>query len=110
AFYGNPNGGSVASVTEAVVTNFVGGSNCVFNLGEPAAKAGSGDVTLTWSSVEGGTYQVSATSDFQTWTTNIVPSVIATGMVLTATDAGTARTNAMRFYRVKRTALASSAN
>ena len=29
----------------------------------------TGDVTLTWSSVEGGTYTVQATNDFSTWTT-----------------------------------------
>jgi hypothetical protein len=110
AFYGNPSGGSVASIAETVVTNFVGGSNSAMQLKTPSVQSGSGDVTLTWSSVEGGTYAVSGTSDFQTWTTNVAPAVTATGIAATATDAGGATTNAARFYRVRRTAVATSAN
>jgi hypothetical protein len=110
AFYGNPTGGSVASITETVVTNFVGGSNSVCKLQSPATATGSGNVTLSWSSVEGGKYVVSGSTDLQTWTTNIAPSVTATGILSTATDAGSATTNASRFYRVARTSLAASAN
>ncbi len=110
AFYGSPTGGSVASIAETVVTNFVGGSNSVLKLSAPVAAAGSGNITLTWSSVEGGTYVVSGTSDFQNWTTIVAPSMTATGIVATAADPGSAATDALRFYRVTRTALANSEN
>src|SRR5262249_4848195 len=103
AFYGNPTGSSVASISETVVTNFVGGSSSPLKVQAPAIQSSSGDVTLTWSSVEGGTYVVSATSDFKSWTTNMTPSVTATGIVAVATDARGAKTNSYRFYRVART-------
>jgi hypothetical protein len=110
AFYGVPTGGSVSSISEAVTTNFVGGSSSALKLQAPARQAGSGNVTLTWSSVEGGTYQMNATSDFQTWSTNTIPLITATGVVTSATEPQAAQTNASRFYRVARTALATAAN
>ena len=110
AFYGNPTGGSVASIAETVVTNFVGGSNSVLSLRTPPAPGVAGDITLTWSSVEGGTYIVSGTSNFQSWTTNLAPPVTATGIVATATDPANPATNVSRFYQVTRSALATSAN
>ena len=110
AFFGNPTGASVSSITETITTNFVGGSSSSLKLQSPAVQNNSGDVTLTWSSVEGGTYSVSATSDFSSWTSNITSSVTATGIVATTTDAGAARNNFSRFYKVTRTALATAAN
>jgi hypothetical protein len=110
AFYGNPVGGSVSSITETVTTNFAGGSNSALNLRTPATQTGSGKVTLMWSSVEGGTYVVNTTSDLQTWTSNLIPPVTATGIQAMATDSDSAATNASRFYRVVRTALATAAN
>jgi hypothetical protein len=109
-FYGNPTGASVSSITETVVTNFVGGSNSAQKLQSPEVETASGNVTLRWSSVEGGAYQVSSTTDWQNWATNVAASVMATGVVATATHAGAARTNTYRFYKVARTALAAAAN
>jgi YHYH protein len=110
AFYGNPTGGSVASIAETVTTNFVGGSNSVLRINAPAVEKNSGDVTLKWSSVEGGTYVVAAASEFQNWTTNILSAITATGISTAATNAAAATSNPSRFYRVLRTALDSSAN
>ncbi len=95
AFYGSPTGGNVTSIAETVVTNFAGGSNSVLKLRGPAIT--SENVTLTWSSVEGGTYVVSGTSDFQSWTSTFVAAVTATNVVATATDVSYATTNALRF-------------
>ena len=110
AFYGNPTGNSVSSIGETVVTNFVGGSSSPLKLAKPAVASGSGNITLTWSSVEGGTYMVSGTSNFHAWAANVTPSVTATGILATATDTGGAKTNSCRFYKVTRTALATAAN
>ena len=57
-FYGTVNGGTVASVTETVTTNFVGGPNLRETL-NPPAKSGN-NIVLTWSGIEGGTYRVEA--------------------------------------------------
>ncbi len=109
AFYGNPTGNTVSSITETVTTNFVGGSSSSISLAPPSVNNTSGNVTLTWSSVEGGTYVVSGTSDFKTWTTNAA-SVTATGITASATETGIAKTNANRFYKVTRTGLPTTSN
>ena len=60
AFYGSPTGGSVSSISETVVTNFLGNTNLASTLNAPGVS--NGTVTLTWSAVEGGSYQVEATT------------------------------------------------
>ncbi len=99
-YYGTLSGGSVGSVTETVVTNFVGGPNLRETMNTPA-KSGS-TVTLTWSAVEGGTYRVESSTNLTTWTTNAtgIAAVLNTGSnSLTSTDT-------MKFFRVNRTAIA----
>lgn len=101
AFHGNPTGAAVASITETVTTNFVGGTNMPLQLRTPALAGGQ--VTLTWSAVEGGTYRVESTGDLGTWATN------ASGIAAvqdTGSYTGPATGNA-RFHRVTRTAVAS---
>src|ERR1043166_60610 len=111
-FYGAPTGNTVNSITEPVTTNFVGGSKMPLELSQPARDP-SGFLTLTWTAVDGGTYQVEATSDFSSWPalytnspvaqTNFpAPSVVRTYGDPAATQAGTSN----RFYRIKRTGLA----
>ncbi len=100
-FYGNPTGAAVTSITESVATNFLGGPESSPLLNSPAVK--SGTVTLTWSATEGGTYMVQSTTNFTSWSTNSTS--------VSAVLIGTAYTNsfsdAHRFFRVARTALAS---
>ncbi len=111
-FYGTPSGNTVASITEPVTTNFVGGSKMPLQL-SPPARDPADFLTLTWSAVDGGTYQVEATSDFSSWPavatnapvaqTNFpAPSVVRAYLDSTAAQAGASN----RFYRIKRTALA----
>jgi hypothetical protein len=100
AYYGSATGGSVASIGETVVTNFVGGPNGAFSLATPSRQDPT--VTLTWSSVDGGTYQVESTADLSTWTTNAT-NVVSQG-INTQTNLNSG-VSAM-FYRVARTALA----
>ena len=67
-YYGNPAGSSVSAIIEIVTTNFLGNTNAAFKLGSPVVS--NSTVTLTWSAIEGGTYQVQSTTNFQGWTTN----------------------------------------
>jgi YHYH protein len=70
AYYGNPTGSSVNSLSETVVTNFEGGPNSALALNAPALT--NGTVTLAWSSVEGGTYQVQSKTNLSNdWITNL---------------------------------------
>ena len=111
-FFGEPAGGVVAggAYPEMVSTNFVGGANSTLDVQTPALSNSGNDVTLTWSSVEGGTYVLAASTNLASWTTNGLPSVTATGIVVSATDASGAAERKQRFYRVQRVGLASYAN
>jgi hypothetical protein len=101
AFYGNPIGSSVSSITEAVVTNFLGNTNLSAMLNTPSVNNGA--VTLTWSAVEGGSYQVEATTNLTDW------SVIASGVSPSQITGSYTNVTSLdqRFYRVGRTSIAS---
>jgi YHYH protein len=109
-YYGNPNGGVVmgGAYPEAVTTNFVGGANSALRAQAPVVS--NQDVTLTWSSVEGGSYVLSTSTNLTAWTTNGSSSTTATGIVARATEAGGTTGRPQRFYRVQRTGLAPYAN
>ena len=103
AYYGNPVGGSVTSISDTVVTNFLGGTNLASVISKPAVA--SGNVTLTWSAVEGGTYEVQAVTNltatsWSTLATGLSPNKIVGGYTNTTSAS-------QRYYRVGRTAVAS---
>ncbi|MBM3847477.1 MAG: YHYH protein, partial [Verrucomicrobia bacterium] len=110
-FYGNPTGNTVmgGAYPESVTTHFRGGANADLELESPAVGK-SGEVTLTWSSVEGGTYVVASSTNFSTWRTNSPSPTQATGTVTRMTQAKDPAEPAKNFYRVMRTALAPHAN
>ena len=105
AYYGTPSGGSITTLSETVTTNFLGGPNIRGSLSRPAFSGNN--VVLTWSAVEGGTYRVEAENSLSGSGWAAVATNIVSGSVTgTATDTN-GGANAMRFYRVARTALAS---
>ena len=99
AFYANPTG-AVATISEPVTTNYLGGPNATPSLNAPTVKNGA--VTLTWSATEGGTYMVQSSTNFSAWTTNST-TVVA---VLNAASYTNISSDNCRFYRVAQTALA----
>jgi hypothetical protein len=105
-FYGVVSGGTViGGITEPVTTNFTGGANAKLAATGVSA-ATNGDVTLVWSSVQGGTYIVDASTDMTDWS-DLSPSATATGIVAQSTEAGAAQTYTQRFYKVKLSSVAS---
>ena len=100
SFYGTPSGVAVTTLAETVTTNFVGGASAPQTFGKPTVSGGN--VTLTWSGTEGGTYRVECTTNFTTWTTNTTNLTAAggTGRYTNSTAAGRG------FYKIARTALA----
>ena len=97
----------VSAITETVVTNFLGNTNLASTLNSPGVN--NGTVTLTWSAIEGGSYQVEATTnlaDSSAWTvlgTGVSPNQILGGYTnVTTLD--------KRFYRVGRTSVAAYDN
>jgi hypothetical protein len=106
-FYGAATGGSTSAITETVSTYFQGGASLVESMSTPAVSGSSGNVTLTWSSVEGGTYELDASTDVTGWSAlNSNISAAGNSPVTSGTDAGAAITYPKRFYRVTRTGLA----
>jgi hypothetical protein len=105
AFRGSPVGGSVMAITESVVTNFLGNTNLTSTLNLPAAD--NGTITLSWSAIEGGSYQVEAATNLSNssdWT------VLATGVSPSPNQVTSSYPTAMsldkRFYRVGRSSVA----
>ncbi len=111
-YYGTPSGGVImgGAYPEAVTTNFLGGANAALRSQSPAVSGDGALVTLTWSSVEGGTYVVASSTNLTAWSTNGAAAVTATGVVTRATEAGSATGRDKRFHRVHRTGLAPYAN
>jgi hypothetical protein len=106
-FFGTPTATTVTSITETVTDDFIGGPDTVETAQTPQVNNTNGDVTLMWSSVEGGTYEVLASNDLQSWTTLINNKAAASGTVQTShVESGAANTHAKRFYKMGRNALA----
>jgi hypothetical protein len=100
SFFGTPSGSAVASVSEAVTTNFVGGASAEMRFSKPVVS--NNVVTLMWSATEGGTYRVESTPNFTTWTTNAT----GTNAVLNRANYSGPASGTNRFFRVTRTGLA----
>lgn len=93
------------TVGETVTITFNGGPN-KFEAADPVVvDPSSGDVTLTWSSVEGGTYLVEAPADLIQWP-DLAPAVTATDDAAALVEAGAKSYKPSRSYRISRTALA----
>ena len=104
-YFGSPTGGAT-TIAETVVTYFQGGPNKPSAWSAVPVAVAGGNVTLTWSAVEGGTYQVAAASELTNTFTALTPTVTAGSDAATAVESGGATSNTKRFYKVTRTALA----
>lgn len=106
-YYGTPNAGNAPTVPANAVQLFNGGPNTREALEAPAVNPATGDVTLTWSSVEGGTCKVEANNALTgSWTTlNGAKPADANATETTTTESGAALISPKRFYRVTRTGL-----
>jgi len=100
SFYGNPTGNTVASITEPVTTNFVGGANADLRLSTPTVS--NHVIALVWSATEGGTYRVESSGNLSNWATN------ATGInaVFNRGSYSTPVNGSNQIYKVTRTGLA----
>jgi hypothetical protein len=103
AYYGSPAGGS-STLSEVVVTNYVGGANAVSTLNLPAPSGVN--VVLSWSGVEGGSYRIEGREALNDggWT------ALGTNTLSGGSQGSFVETNGLaygsRFYRVERLGLA----
>ncbi len=103
-FYGSPSGSTATSVPAGAEVYFEGGPNKEIET-SIVADAGSGDVTLTWSSVEGGNYTVQNSEDQETW--GNLTSVVADDLSESVVDSGRINSDDKQFYQVNLSSLAS---
>ena len=99
-FYGDPTGGSVASITESV-TEYVRASQA--SAISVSANNIGGSVAIVWSSVEGATYKIETSPDATTW------SALGGAGAVTSSGGDTtsfSTTTVAAHYRVTLTALA----
>lgn len=97
-YFGTPSGGAVTSITETVTTSFSGGPNKTDALGTPTV---GGDVTLTWSGIEGGSYTVQTSSNLTDWT-DLVSATTLTGDDAAQMVESGGGSNTSRFYKIVR--------
>lgn len=98
-FFGQPTGNAVNAIPANAVTLFEGGPEKELTIDEVAVAAGSGEVTLTWSSAEGGRYRVEHAATLENdW----APLAAADGADArtTITDPSRQTTENEHFYRV----------
>ncbi len=104
AYYANPTGTSITTISETVATNFLGNTNLTDKLNGIAVS--NNLVTLTWSAIEGGGYRVDASTNLTAWTA-IASNVAPTQIIGSYTDATALNS---RFYRATRTSVAAFDN
>jgi len=110
-YFGAPTGTATNSISETVTTNTLAGPlSTSLSVLTPAVNPNSGNVTLTWSSTEGGTYKVEASRDLSStnnWGILTNGVAAAAGTVLTSLmETGAANSYSRSFYRVTQTGLA----
>ena len=109
-YFGNPTAASttttVMSADTPLTLYFKGYTNLPVVLSAPAVAKASGNVTLTWSAVEGGTYQVETSTNLANWSTNAALTTTATNNVVATVESGVGLTVTNRFYKVQRTSVA----
>ncbi|MEI6084801.1 MAG: YHYH protein [Verrucomicrobiota bacterium] len=105
-FLGTPYTTTSTSIPAGTTNLFKGGPDTVETM--KAISAATSDITLVWSSVEGGSYTIQASPDLtnsNNWS-NIATNFIANAGTLTPVMETGGAANTKRFYRVARTGLA----
>ncbi len=90
------------NITEAVTTWLTAGPAAVATWAHaPTLSPESGNITLTWNSLEGTTYKIEATDALGTWSPLVTSQPAAANSSTTAFT--TPSSPGRRFYQVKRT-------
>ncbi len=110
-YFGTSNATNPATVPVGATELFNGGPNIKETWVGGPATASNGNVTLTWNSVEGGTYKVEASDTLSSWSTlsTTVPGAAnspQTSFIESAAAPPGVGNHTRRFYRVTRTGTA----
>jgi hypothetical protein len=90
---------------------YKGGTNNVETWSSPPVTVSGSTVTLSWNAVEGGTYQISSSTNLTSsiWTT-LSGAITPTGNSGEKTDTVNTGTNPRKFYKFTRTGMATYDN
>ena len=113
AYFGNPTGSAVSAVPEnddltaTLVTHFEGGPEKIEQVESIRIDNPESDqITLTWSAIEGGSYQISETSNLANDFTPLDPEMLADSDTMSATHAPGGTRPDKGFYQITRSAIA----
>ena len=103
-YYGDPSGDSLNTINESVVNYFEGGPEKQLLTESIVPDFTSGDVTVTWDAIEGGSYEVSYSSDLTHWKlSNEI--ITANSDKLAFTEINLFNQEDKRFFKLNQTAL-----
>jgi len=111
SYFGSPTGGasttSVMSAETSLTLYYKGSTSTVETWTASPVSLSGNTVTLSWNAVEGGTYQVSASTDLagSTWT-SISGTVTPNGNIATKTENVDTTATPRKFYKLTRTGMA----
>lgn len=108
-YYGTPNAGNATTVPGTALQLYNGGPVTTETWKNGPSANSSGDLTLTWNSVEGGTYKIEASPDLKSWSTlqsSLPASANASQTSWTEPKSSQPANTQRRFYRLQRTGLA----
>jgi hypothetical protein len=95
-YYGNPTANTAGAVPVGAEIVFEGGPEKVIQAGTIETDGSNGDVTVTWSAVEGGSYVVERSGDLTAWE-GMTASMERD--ILSVSDPTALNTNDRQFYR-----------
>ena len=104
SYYGRPGANAVANVAAGAVKVFEGGPEKMLEAGVAVVDPGSGDVTLRWSAIEGGSYVVESSADLEAWELRD-GVMLYDGDEIEVVDPGALGEAGTRFYRTGLVAL-----
>ncbi|MCH2036631.1 MAG: sulfatase-like hydrolase/transferase [Puniceicoccaceae bacterium] len=103
-YYGDPSGSDIDAIHETVVKYFEGGPEKQLLTESIVPNYTAGDVTVTWDAIEGGSYEVSYSSDLAYW--KISNEIIKANNNKPAfTEINMLNAQDKRFYKLNQTAL-----
>ena len=104
-FYGSPTGGGVNTLPATAEIYFEGGPEAKPSIDSLKVEATAGDVTLTWSGPEGGTYLIERSADLEQWKMLTDTAENEQGSLGSTPDPARALDEAKQFYRASLTTI-----
>ena len=104
-FHGNPTGSTEDAIPENATTFFEGGPEAPLKIVEISIDNASEAVTLVWTTVEGGHYQLEQSDLVEDWV-DLGAEQLSDSTEVSLTDTGRLITDTKNFYRVRMTGIA----